>query len=146
MKYAKYISEREIEWAPKNKAGVSNYNQDTEKLAADGYLPILETPRPEGGNFTLSYKKEAGQIKFVWSEETPPEPTYAEKRAAEYPSLADQLDMMYWDRVNGTNVWEETVAAVKAKYPKPSEVVIPGELISDNLSDVADVKQTEEQE
>ena len=48
-----------------------------------------------------------------------PEPTYAEKRAAEYPSLAQQLDMIYWDKVNGTNVWEETVAAVKAKYPKP---------------------------
>lgn len=47
------------------------------------------------------------------------EPTYAEKRAAEYPSLAQQLDMIYWDKVNGTNVWEETVATVKAKYPKP---------------------------
>ncbi|MBP3513297.1 MAG: hypothetical protein J6J74_02235 [Elusimicrobiaceae bacterium] len=70
MKYAKYISEREIEYAPKNKGGVSNYNQDAEKLAADGYLPVLETPRPEGGNFTLSYKKEAEQIKLVWTEET----------------------------------------------------------------------------
>lgn len=48
-----------------------------------------------------------------------PELTYAEKREAEYPSLAEQLDMMYWDRVNGTNEWEKTVAAVKAKYPKP---------------------------
>jgi len=50
-----------------------------------------------------------------------PEPTYAEKRAAEYPSVADQLDMMYWDKVNGTDIWAETVAAVKAKYPKPEE-------------------------
>lgn len=48
-----------------------------------------------------------------------PELTYAEKRAAEYPPLAEQLDMLYWDRVNGTNVWAETVANVKAKYPKP---------------------------
>lgn len=48
-----------------------------------------------------------------------PEATYAEKRAAEYPSVAEQLDMMYWDRVNGTDVWAETVSAVKAKYPKP---------------------------
>ncbi len=48
-----------------------------------------------------------------------PEATYAEKRAAQYPPLAEQLDMMYWDRVNGTRVWEETVAAVKARYPKP---------------------------
>lgn len=48
-----------------------------------------------------------------------PEPTYAEKRAAEYPSLAEQLDMMYWDKVNGTSVWTERIGSVKAKYPKP---------------------------
>lgn len=47
-----------------------------------------------------------------------PEPTYAEKRLAEYPSLADQLDMIYWDRVNGTNLWQEKIAEIKAKYPK----------------------------
>lgn len=48
-----------------------------------------------------------------------PEPTYAQKRAAQYPALADQLDMLYWDKVNGTNIWADTVAAVKANYPKP---------------------------
>lgn len=48
----------------------------------------------------------------------PPEPTYAEKRAAEYPSVGDQLDMIYWDRVNGTNLWQEKIAEIKAKYPK----------------------------
>lgn len=57
---------------------------------------------------------------FVIVQNTPaPEPTYAEKRAAQYPSLAEQLDMIYWDKVNGTDVWQETVAAVKEKYPKP---------------------------
>jgi hypothetical protein len=45
-------------------------------------------------------------------------PTYSELRAAEYPSLADQADMQYWDKVNGTNTWETSIAAVKAKYPK----------------------------
>ena len=48
----------------------------------------------------------------------PYEPTYAEKRAAEYPSVGDQLDMIYWDRVNGTNLWQEKIAEIKAKYPK----------------------------
>ena len=47
-----------------------------------------------------------------------PEPTYAEKRLAEYPSIGDQLDMIYWDKVNGTNLWQEKIAAIKAKYPK----------------------------
>ena len=26
--------------------------------------------------------------------------------------------MMYWDRVNGTNIWEETIQSIKDKYPK----------------------------
>ena len=37
-----------------------------------------------------------------------------------YPIIQDQLDMQYWDIVNGTNVWKDTIAAVKAKFPKPA--------------------------
>ena len=36
-----------------------------------------------------------------------------------YLPLAQQLDMQYWDSVNGTTTWKDHVAAVKAKYPKP---------------------------
>tara|TARA_R100000388_G_C7229740_1_gene153920 strand:+ start:805 stop:1125 length:321 start_codon:yes stop_codon:yes gene_type:complete len=36
-----------------------------------------------------------------------------------YLPLAEQLDMQYWDSVNGTTTWKDHVAAVKAKYPKP---------------------------
>lgn len=50
-----------------------------------------------------------------------PKPTYQELRVAEYPTIGDQLDMIYWDKVNGSNIWQETIAAVKAKYPKPAE-------------------------
>ena len=35
-----------------------------------------------------------------------------------YLPLAEQLDMQYWDSVNGTTTWKDHVAAVKAKYPK----------------------------
>ena len=37
-----------------------------------------------------------------------------------YFSVQEQLDMQYWDNVNGTTTWKDHVAAVKAKYPKPS--------------------------
>ena len=47
-----------------------------------------------------------------------PEPSYSEKRQAEYPSIPDQLDMIYWDKVNNTNLWQEKIAEIKAKYPK----------------------------
>ena len=36
-----------------------------------------------------------------------------------YLPLAQQLDLQYWDSVNGTTKWKDHVAAVKAKYPKP---------------------------
>tara|TARA_R100001015_G_scaffold4710_1_gene1690 strand:- start:666 stop:989 length:324 start_codon:yes stop_codon:yes gene_type:complete len=37
-----------------------------------------------------------------------------------YLPLSEQLDLQYWDSVNGTTKWKEHIAAVKAKYPKPS--------------------------
>lgn len=37
-----------------------------------------------------------------------------------YLPIQEQLDMQYWDAVNGTTTWKDHVAAVKAKYPKPS--------------------------
>ena len=36
-----------------------------------------------------------------------------------YPSIQEQLDMQYWDSVNGTTTWEDAVAKVKADNPKP---------------------------
>ena len=40
---------------------------------------------------------------------------YKSKRAAEYPSIADQLDKIFHD---GIDEWKETIQAVKDKYPK----------------------------
>ena len=36
-----------------------------------------------------------------------------------YPSIQEQLDMQYWDKVNGTTNWEDAIAKVKADNPKP---------------------------
>ena len=47
---------------------------------------------------------------------------YQHQRAAEYPSIQQQLDMQYWDSVNGTTTWQDAINAVKAKYPKPEGV------------------------
>ena len=52
-----------------------------------------------------------------------PEPTYAELRQQEYPPIEEQLDMLYWDKVNGTNLWQETITEIKEKYPKPVEPI-----------------------
>jgi len=43
---------------------------------------------------------------------------YQRDRAKQYPSIQEQLDMQYWDKINGTNNWQDAINAVKAKYPK----------------------------
>ncbi|MBO71801.1 MAG: hypothetical protein CL508_05740 [Actinobacteria bacterium] len=40
------------------------------------------------------------------------------QRLAAYASVGDQLDMQYWDSVNGTRTWLDHVEAVKEAYPK----------------------------
>ena len=41
-------------------------------------------------------------------------------RATAYPSIQDQMDMQYWDAVNGTTTWKDAIAKVKSDNPKPS--------------------------
>jgi hypothetical protein len=40
---------------------------------------------------------------------------YKYKRAAEYPSIPDQLDLLYH---GGMDAWKTAIQAVKDKYPK----------------------------
>ena len=42
---------------------------------------------------------------------------YSRNRAAEYPSIEDQLDTIYH---SGVASWKTTIKAIKDKYPKPS--------------------------
>ena len=41
---------------------------------------------------------------------------YARFRSFAYPTIEDQLDQIYHE---GIDAWKETIAAVKARYPKP---------------------------
>jgi len=41
---------------------------------------------------------------------------YKEQRAEAYPSIADQLDLIYHE---GIDAWKAEIAAVKQEYPKP---------------------------
>jgi hypothetical protein len=49
------------------------------------------------------------------------EKDYQLQRASEYPRIQEQLDMQYWDAVNGTTNWKDLIASIKDKYPKPTE-------------------------
>jgi hypothetical protein len=43
---------------------------------------------------------------------------YQRNRAKAYPSIQEQLDLQYWDKINNTDNWEQAINAVKAQYPK----------------------------
>ena len=45
---------------------------------------------------------------------------YKVARQSAYASIQDQLDMQYWDNVNGTTTWKDHIAQVKSDNPKPS--------------------------
>ena len=52
-----------------------------------------------------------------WDEQ---ENGYKSARQEAYGSIEDQLDMQYWDAVNGTTTWKDHIAQVKTDNPKPS--------------------------
>ena len=41
-----------------------------------------------------------------------------QNRVQEYPSIQDQLDMIYHDLEDGTNNWQTLIKSIKEKYPK----------------------------
>ena len=41
--------------------------------------------------------------------------TYADRRKAEYPTIADQLDDIFHNGIDG---WKATIQVIKDKYPK----------------------------
>ena len=45
---------------------------------------------------------------------------YIQARQGAYGDLGSQLDMMYWDKVNNTTIWQDHIAKVKSDNPKPS--------------------------
>ena len=43
---------------------------------------------------------------------------YQRDREIAYPSIQDQLDMQYHDKINGTTTWQDAIAKVKSNHPK----------------------------
>jgi hypothetical protein len=72
---------------------------------------------------------------LVWSDGIQSKPSYEEcvaemarlkadydakeyQRLRKYPTIQDQLDMLYWDKVNNTSVWQDTIQSIKDQFPK----------------------------
>ena len=72
-------------------------------------------------NADIAYDKDQNVVEVNWSliDAEFEKIAYIQKRAAAYPTIQEQLDMQYWDGVNGTTIWADTVASVKSENPKP---------------------------
>ena len=44
-----------------------------------------------------------------------------ETRKNLYPSIEEQMDMQYWDTVNGTTTWKDKIAEIKLANPLPQD-------------------------
>ena len=72
----------------------------------------------DGGENRPATDAEIEQLEKDYSEFLKTE--YQLKRQLNFPSIQDQLDMQYWDQVNGTTTWKDSIAKVKSDNPKPS--------------------------
>ena len=89
-----------VEWD-----GISEY-------IVDGELVVATEDAKIGGSW------DGNVFTFVEPEPEPDTRTYAEKRKDAYAPIADQLDMQYWDSVNGSRTWLDHIEAVKEAHPK----------------------------
>jgi uncharacterized protein (DUF1330 family) len=79
-------------------------------LHADGTVDFIE------GSITFTENEiqaEMNRIQTIYNNEE-----YARNRVLAYPSIQDQLDMQYHDKVNGTSTWQDAIAKVKSDFPK----------------------------
>ena len=82
---------------------------DDEDRIVNFDVPNVENP-PEESEWPAIQKEYEDYLKSI---------QYQRDRAEQYPSIQEQLDMQYWDAVNGTKKWQEAVAKVKTDNPKP---------------------------
>ena len=75
------------------------------------YISEWNVPEPQPTEAELSAAEEAADAADRLEDVT-------KARRVAYGGTGDQLDMMYWDQANGTNVWFDHVAKVKSDNPK----------------------------
>jgi len=86
-----------------DKADFENESDGTEQ----GYITLSQATEPD-----VNWERSDESSDFeTWK-------IFDDFRAEAYPSVGDQLDMMYHDLVNGTTTWRDAIAQVKTDIPK----------------------------
>ena len=63
--YAKFINETNIEFPPKNKGNIINYDLNVEELTKDGYKEFIEAQKDPSKNYTITYVVVENQIREI---------------------------------------------------------------------------------
>jgi len=95
---------------------ISKINPDAQASMSGNDISALDTITWENGTPPISKELILAKVAELQAEYEANQ--YQRDRQKEYPSIQEQLDMQYWDKVNGTNTWQDAINAVKAKYPK----------------------------
>ena len=88
------------------------------KLTENSITRLLDNasiPIAEGNRDYQEYLAWVAEGNTPTPADIPPPPTYKELRARAYPSIPDQLDLLYHGGLVG---WKEAIDVVKTKYPK----------------------------
>lgn len=70
-KYAKLKDDLTIEFAPKNKGDIINYNLDIDRLIADGYKEFVPAEKEIGKDYQITYQETENQIIEIATEVIP---------------------------------------------------------------------------
>jgi len=68
----------------------------------------------------IAWDKDGNTVSINWSQVnswSDPD-QYKYDRANEYPTWQEQMDMQYWDKINGTTTWQNAITKVKSDNPK----------------------------
>jgi len=76
-------------------------------------VDIQLTPEEEAARDAEEAKAAQDKADYLANEK------YKDDRREAYGNIGDQLDMQYWDNVNGTTIWADHITTVKAAHPKP---------------------------
>lgn len=82
---------------------------NSEWLLSDGVLEWLDQSQTQPTDAEIAAEVARLQAAYDAAE-------YQRQRAAAYPSIADQLDLLYH---GGMDAWKAAIEAVKLEYPKP---------------------------
>ena len=83
----------------------------SEWIMRDGELEWLDTKNSQPTESEIQAEITRLQAEYDANE-------YQRQRATVYPSIQEQLDMQYWDKINGTTTWQDAIAKVKTDIPK----------------------------